>query len=800
MRHLYLLRGVPGVGKSTLIKEFGLEQFTLSADGIRKQFSNTEYQIKYNEEGEAIVEEGIQANKERRVWEVLLEMLENRMKRGETTIIDATHSSSNLLRTYNKLVEKYRYRTFTIQINRPLEDILESNRQRPEAKRLPDSAVIKKYNQVEHTTPNVAKRYGLKQFDNIQDAGNFILENSTWRAKEINHEEYKKVYVIGDIHASYDVLKEFMDKYYSDDNYYVFVGDYLDRGLKPYETVKLLHELHTKKNVVLLRGNHETNYESWLATPKMYSQEEIDRGLITEEKVDERKKEIKKHVKLTRSSNKYLRELKAKVSDEEFNDFTKKLTDILRRVQDVFMFTVQGQEYVVTHGGIVANVLNYRDTGSMINFSADAMIRGVGTYDDNIDEIYNQQMLDREEFGTDKPVVQIHGHRNTPEVEVLEHQYSFNVEQGISDGGYLGAIEIDVETGNVKDVSLKNNNYRLTLANTALNEYPVSKLYEEMEKHNYIRVKPLTKVEGVYSINITEKAFYERVWDEMTVKARGLFVNPEEEKVVARSYNKFFNLNERSNTRLKNLDENMTLPVTVSSKVNGFLGIMTVYKDEFLFLSKSTDGSKFSQLFKDTFLDHANVLGIDMVSLKEFIKREDVSLVFEVVDNDKDPHIIKYENKGVVLLDVFKNQLEEELLDKHAYKELELFVKPEEFVINSYDELKSYVKGFNKGIDIRTSPVLENVGEKISQYNEGVILTDAEGFRIKIKGAYYNVWKSVRPIIYQRLAGKRGYPKDRFGEEFLEFISEYRRETITDSLLIERDEFVKQYNKDNEEG
>ena len=279
-----------------------------------------------------------------------------------------------------------------------------------------------------------------------------------------------------------------------------------------------------------------------------------------------------------------------------------------------------------------------------------------------------------------------------------------------------------------------------------------------------------------------------------------MFVTPEEEKVVARSYNKFFNLNERSNTRLKNLDENMTLPVTVSSKVNGFLGIMTVYKDEFLFLSKSTDGSKFSQLFKDTFLDHANVLGIDMVSLKEFIKREDVSLVFEVVDNDKDPHIIKYENKGVVLLDVFKNQLEEELLDKHAYKELELFVKPEEFTINNHDELMDYVKGFNKGIDIRTSPVLENVGEKISQYNEGVILTDAEGFRIKIKGAYYNVWKSVRPIIYQRLAGKRGYPKDRFGEEFLEFISDYRRETITDSLLIEREEFVKQYNKDNEEG
>lgn len=35
MRTLVLLRGLPGVGKSTWIKEQGLEPYTLSADQIR---------------------------------------------------------------------------------------------------------------------------------------------------------------------------------------------------------------------------------------------------------------------------------------------------------------------------------------------------------------------------------------------------------------------------------------------------------------------------------------------------------------------------------------------------------------------------------------------------------------------------------------------------------------------------------------------------------------------------------------------------------------------------------------------
>lgn len=787
MRHLYLLRGVPGVGKSTLIQEYGLEPFTLSADKIRQQYSNTDYKITYDEEGNASVKETIASRQESKVWDILLDMLDARMSRGETTIIDATHSNTKLLRNYNKLVDKYRYRIFTIQLDCPLEEIIKRNNNRHESQRVDEQVVIKKFHDVRKSTPNIAKKYNLHRFDNIQDAGNFIYENSTWRAKKIDPEQYKKVYVIGDIHASYEVFKDFLDEYYREDNYYVFLGDYLDRGLNPYGTVKELHKLHNQPNVVMLRGNHETNYENWLATPKKYTEEHIQSARLSDKKVKEQLKEIKLRKRLTRSSTRYIKELQGKVTQEEFEDFTLKLKQIMMRVQDIFLFTVNDQTYVCTHGGIVQNVLDYRETGSMINFSADSMIRGVGSYSDDIDKIFTQQMLT---LPKEERMIQIHGHRNQHNKSLMEEGYSYNLEQFISDGGDLGVVEIDTQTGDTQPLTFKNNHYRMTLQNTALNDYPIEKFYEDAKKDNYLRVKELTTVEDVYSINFTEKAFYEKEWNHMTVQARGLFVNPLKGTVVARSYNKFFNLNERATTRLKKLEENFTLPVTVSSKVNGFLGILTVYEGEFLFLSKSTDGSRFSQLFKDTFLDHAEKLNIHLEELKQYIQANNVSLVFEVVDNEKDPHIIKYENKGVVLLDVFKNQLEEETLDKNNIPELSKFIMPEEKVFSDFDELKRYINNFNHNINMRTSPTLTNVGESLNQYNEGFVMTDADNNRIKVKGAYYNTWKEVRPILWQRLAGKRGNANNRIAQEFLDYATTHRRFTITGNLLVEREGFA----------
>ena len=82
MRTLLLMRGAPGSGKSTWIKNHNLEQYTLSPDTVRVMCSSLELQptgeFKVSQDG----------NNEKVVWEVLFKLLEHRMERGEFTVID----------------------------------------------------------------------------------------------------------------------------------------------------------------------------------------------------------------------------------------------------------------------------------------------------------------------------------------------------------------------------------------------------------------------------------------------------------------------------------------------------------------------------------------------------------------------------------------------------------------------------------------------------------------------------------------------------------------------------------------
>ena len=84
---------------------------------------------------------------------------------------------------------------------------------------------------------------------------------------------------------------------------------------------------------------------------------------------------------------------------------------------------------------------------------------------------------------------------------------------------------------------------------------------------------------NISSFNFTKTAFYDKAWDEQTIRARGLYINIPKQKVVARAYNKFFNINERSDTKLDMLQYRMKFPVTAYVKENGFLGIVS-YNDE----------------------------------------------------------------------------------------------------------------------------------------------------------------------------------------------------------------------------
>ena len=138
MRTLFLLRGAPGAGKSTWVRQNGLEPYTLCADTIRQMIAG----LDYNMEGEAVIPQ----SHDTAVWKLLFKLLEDRMARGEFIIVDATHYRAAMLQAYKKLISRYRYRPYVIDFTEVPEDLaLARNRMRESYKFVPPKVIDKMY-------------------------------------------------------------------------------------------------------------------------------------------------------------------------------------------------------------------------------------------------------------------------------------------------------------------------------------------------------------------------------------------------------------------------------------------------------------------------------------------------------------------------------------------------------------------------------------------------------------------------------------------------------------------------------
>ena len=128
--------------------------------------------------------------------------------------------------------------------------------------------------------------------------------------------------------------------------------------------------------------------------------------------------------------------------------------------------------------------------------------------------------------------------------------------------------------------------------------------------------------------------------------------------MAARAYDKFFNVNERPETKFDMLQHKLQFPVTVYVKENGFLGIVSYdeYKDDLFIASKSTIDSQYAGWLRDMLYE--KVSPDNLTAMKAFIRENHVSFVFECVDMTHDPHIIEYPQSGLYLLDIVHNQMD----------------------------------------------------------------------------------------------------------------------------------------------
>lgn len=676
MRAMLLFRGAPGCGKSTMIKELGLEQYTLSADNIRLLIQSPAMKV----DGSFTI--GV--NDEKTVWSILFDVLEARMKRGEFVVIDATNSKTADMQKYKQISDTYRYRIYLIDLtDLPIEECKRRNANRlPEYKRVPEQAIDNQYARFKSQQIPT----GIKVLDKTKP----IIPQMSFDKIDLSH--YRKIHHIGDVHGCYTVLKKYMDENYNEEDLFIFTGDYIDRGIENKEVLNYLFKCSSQKNFIFLEGNHEQQLRDW--ANDMYDN-------------------------LTKGFKETLPQIEGgKVSKKDARKFC-------RNLRQFAYYTYNDKVVMVTHGGI-PKILDNTLFMPTIDF-----IRGVGKYED--------ALAVNLAFETNMPenYYQIHGHRNIEDLPIKTTERCFNLEGQIETGGHLRVVTLDkngFETHEILNevfdtqTAVDSNNYEVITEEMMFNLMQDNHLVSEKKSKKY----------PISAFNFKPMVFKGRLWDNQTIKARGLFFNNETKKITLRSYDKFFNINERENTKLHNLKRSMTFPVYEYLKYNGYLGLQGVHDGELIYASKTTLESDHAKWFKEIFENNVPILNKALIC--DYIKNNNCTFVYEVIDPINDPHIIKYDKPFIVLIAIIYNEVEfrpmpyEELCK--VADELGLQVKERTAVLNTWQEFLERYNETNK------EDYLHNGVEHI----EGYVYEGSNGFQTKSKLPYYNQWKLLRGV------------------------------------------------------
>ena len=671
MRKLYVLRGAPGAGKSTWIEENGLKAYSLSPDEIRTMIGT---------EGQPDGERRIirTPDSEKLCWQIVMRLLEQRMKRGELSIVDATASKAKDLNKYKKLAEDYRYRVVAIDFTDvPKEECKRRNAGRIPLKRVPDEAID--------------LMYGRFEAEKVPSGIDVIKPNDFWKqTEEVDLSSYGKILFIGDIHGCYDTLMSSLK--IEDDTAYVFLGDYIDRGPDSCKVLEFLDSIKDRKNVCLLEGNHEAHLWRW--------------GNGQEAK--------------SRQFNEVtLKELQSSGYSEKAS------RAFCRKLRQCSLIKFRGKVVLASHGGIPEipeNGLRFIPTYELVH--------GTGNYGDvqEVADAWDSRMPDN--------FYQVFGHRNPSLLPMHISERCYCLEGAVEMGGELRMLELS-ENG-FKEITIP-----------SLEPAPekkkapetVAEAVEQLRADRFVKEKKLG--DGVSSFNFTREAFFDKNWHSETVLARGLFIDTERNEIRARSYEKFFKINETEDTKLERLGS-LDYPLTAYVKENGFLGISSYdpYQDRLFIASKSDTSGPFADLFRKLLAPYEERL-LNLYR-KLFGQGERLSLVFEAIDPKEDPHIVEYPEPKIVLLDAIYNDLN---FRKVPYDMLASFseeigcpVKKKAFEVKDYD-------GLLKAVDLLKND--DAVAKEFGGPIEGFVFEDSSGYMVKAKSRYYDFWKWMRSAAHR---------------------------------------------------
>lgn len=691
MRILLILRGAQGSGKTTFVKENKLEDFVLSQDKMRVALYG------YERDGQ---KRFIPQRHNNAIYKLFLQTLEERMQDEEFLVIDNVNADISDIK---KLCKKYKYRYFVkdftdYQNIEEYKQLLFTRNLERGAKMVPEKVIEKTLNNL------VSKKGKIKEDLFIDDLSEIYY-------RQYDFSKYDKVFICGDIHGNYRVLKKVVDMV-RDQDALVLLGDYVDRGFENDLVVELLSSIANMDNVYLLTGNHE----KW----------------------------IKKHILGEEVRSPIYRRM-TRPQIESIDGWRDKLKGIERKLLQCLYFKYpnkngQADNYFLSHAGV-----GYWDE-RIINYSKRELVDGRDNPDIKA-SMYNEAV---DSLGIEVPY-QIHGHISFSD-NVVKNGMVYNLNSRLEFGGDMPLMIL----------SKDNDPEIVHLADSY--DYPEDDLNKKyiflLNASRDINVKD--NENGIESYNFTKETFRKRSWNNLNVLARGLFWDPKDEKVVARSYDKFFNYGELSDdledyhgmdreSRIAaeledwiNIHKDkIAYPVQFYRKENGFLGLITLYKDKLLFCSKSTsifedednEFKTFPKILRDIASPYKEKIREELIKLNSSGKTH--TMIFEVIDPERDPHLISYPSAQIFLLDIvenfigeFRNKPYEDILT--ISNKIGIDAKTNTFAASNFNEMQDMVD------------YVRNSG---NVHNEGVVCVDKNNFMFKVKSPFYLDRKAKRSVI-----------------------------------------------------
>lgn len=448
-------------------------------------------------------------------------------------IVDRINHTREQRRRYLKIAKNAGYKTRIIVINKPFEICLNRILERKV-----HPTLDYKSNKIDKALQMYFKEYEIpeeKEADVLE-----VREDYDPYFLDLSKSQYQRFIIIGDIHGCYEELLLLLKKVNYDikdsSSALIFVGDLIDKGPEP---KKVFDFVKNNKNAFFVMGNHEFKLLRYLRGNNV----SINHGLDVSIKQFDVYDINKKH-------------------SIQLRFFLEKLPYIIKLPDNSF----------VVHAGInpfksileqrrehLLFIRNYNPATGKISQRGDPY--WFEEYGENLEDIY-------------------FGHNFHEEIQVRKNVFA--LDGYCVYGGELRAciLEKKGESFFKEFVSVK-----------ALNTYYVSQyqfdkdspltFFDDLVKRGYLKSD---ENDDLVIYNYTDKTTFEKYWTYLTKQARGLIFEKKTGMVIARPFEKFFNIGENDLTQKHNLP--LHLKYRVLEKLDGSLAILYFYKGSWLISTK----------------------------------------------------------------------------------------------------------------------------------------------------------------------------------------------------------------------